>query len=308
MTDAGIREILLPSGRHFVFLGPTSGYFSMNLKALMLYWVPFEDPDGSGELLGALRSAFTFASTPDGMLAVFGSGTPQEDAVVLDVVDRRKGSLSRTRIDLETIMPNVGVAEVDGVLSLSFSPDASRLIAATLGGSAAVFDTDSWERLQTFSEGGGQVTMAAYRPDASLIVTMSQDGEILFRDPDTLQPTGSPLLGQTDGIQGFSHGPSFTADGRHMFTTEDGDGRIWDMERRVSVGQAFPNSNFSAGLSADGRRMGTSDGERVIIWNTELSSWAAIACEAAGRNLTVEEWQQFGPNDTQYEKTCDQWP
>ena len=36
-------------------------------------------------------------------------------------------------------------------------------------------------------------------------------------------------------------------------------------------------------------------------------SWRAQACEIAGRNLTLIEWQQFIGDET-YRKTCPQWP
>jgi hypothetical protein len=43
------------------------------------------------------------------------------------------------------------------------------------------------------------------------------------------------------------------------------------------------------------------------IWNIELDDWPELACLAAGRNLTHQEWEEFGPRG-QYHATCDHWP
>jgi hypothetical protein len=45
-----------------------------------------------------------------------------------------------------------------------------------------------------------------------------------------------------------------------------------------------------------------------MVWNLNTDEWAEIACRAAGRNMTVEEWDQFGPEDEPYRATCEEWP
>jgi hypothetical protein len=41
--------------------------------------------------------------------------------------------------------------------------------------------------------------------------------------------------------------------------------------------------------------------------DTRTNKWVDRACATAGRNLSVEEWEQFFPNKP-YEATCPQWP
>lgn len=44
------------------------------------------------------------------------------------------------------------------------------------------------------------------------------------------------------------------------------------------------------------------------VWNLATETWYDLACAAAGRNLTAEEWELLGPRDAAYAVTCAQWP
>lgn len=46
----------------------------------------------------------------------------------------------------------------------------------------------------------------------------------------------------------------------------------------------------------------------VSIRNYDASTWPAIACDVAGRNLTRAEWDEFGPRTIEYRATCPQYP
>ncbi len=131
----------------------------------------------------------------------------------------------------------------------------------------------------------------------------------MLRDPNTLQPDGSPLVGNTDAVTGFSHGPFFTPDGRYMITAADGQGRLWDLTERTQIGATFPNiPGRVASASTTGHVLGTFTEDSVIVWDLDVSRWFDIACKAAGRNLEFDEWAQFGPTGQPYETTCDMWP
>lgn len=45
----------------------------------------------------------------------------------------------------------------------------------------------------------------------------------------------------------------------------------------------------------------------VWIWHLDTPSWRASACESAGRNFTMAEWQEFF-GDEPYRRTCEQFP
>jgi hypothetical protein len=64
----------------------------------------------------------------------------------------------------------------------------------------------------------------------------------------------------------------------------------------------------AAGGADGGPSLFTSVGDEVLIWNLDVEAWPEIACQAAGRNLTRQEWDRFGPPDEPYQATCPQWP
>ena len=142
-----------------------------------------------------------------------------------------------------------------------------------------------------------------------LLATVSENGTITFRDPDSLQPDGPLLLGNTDGVQGFSLGPYFSPDDRWMLTISDGELRLFDVAERVMVGGPFPRDETGFGNPARNARFAVTvlDG-RAVVWDLDVERWPEIACHAAGRNLTPGEWEQFGPAGEPYRATCDQWP
>ncbi len=61
-------------------------------------------------------------------------------------------------------------------------------------------------------------------------------------------------------------------------------------------------------FSADGSVLTVPVRDRVVLWNYDTDTWADIACECAGRNLTREECKQFGPRTIEYRVTCEQFP
>ncbi len=60
--------------------------------------------------------------------------------------------------------------------------------------------------------------------------------------------------------------------------------------------------------SADARHDPDPSGWATVVWNLDLERWPEIACQAAGRNLTIAEWEQYGAAGEPYIATCPQWP
>ncbi len=50
------------------------------------------------------------------------------------------------------------------------------------------------------------------------------------------------------------------------------------------------------------------DHHRMMIWDLDPAVWRVRACEAAGRNLTRDEWTKFLPEGEPYHVTCPQYP
>lgn len=86
--------------------------------------------------------------------------------------------------------------------------------------------------------------------------------------------------------------------------------RLWHLPTGTSIG-TFPHD---PGVVATGNDLGdelrlvTLVGDHVLVWSMAPDTWPAVACQAAGRNLTRDGWTQFGPAGEPYHATCPQWP
>ena len=92
-----------------------------------------------------------------------------------------------------------------------------------------------------------------------------------------------------------------------------------DVEQRAAIGPPLPNQAFvdvsRAGVwpavlphdSPLGPRLITTTPNQLLAWNLDHATWPDIACSTAGRNLTLDEWASYGP-DEPYRATCDQYP
>ncbi len=285
---------------HFAFTGMPGG-LGIDLSTLMMQErdpVTFEP---FGPVYGPHRTSEVLTS-PDGRWLAL-SVDPPGDVVGARVYERSTGEVAA---DLDEVL----VDPKDAIRSLGFSPDSNRMVVTSMAGAARVYDTATWKPLEPMlSGGGGAVVGAAFTPDGKHLVTASIDGTITVRDPATFQPDGLAMLGNTGAVEGQAVGSLFSPDGHWMVTTMDGEARLWDLAQRVVVGRPFPhNGEANPMASANARYVLTHLDGRTVVWELDLDRWPEIACRAAGRNLTIAEWEQYGPAGEPYIATCPQWP
>lgn len=60
---------------------------------------------------------------------------------------------------------------------------------------------------------------------------------------------------------------------------------------------------MQASPSPSGRHLVTGVGDHLLTWSLDPDAWAEIACRAAGRTLTEEEWAEF-VGDEPYDPVC----
>lgn len=61
-------------------------------------------------------------------------------------------------------------------------------------------------------------------------------------------------------------------------------------------------------FSPDNKWMATPGHDCAVrVWELALDRLMAVACRAAGRNLTAAEWQSYFPGEP-YHRSCAQWP
>ena len=191
--------------------------------------------------------------------------------------------------------------------SMDFSTDGERLAAVALDGTVHLYHVEGWTPIDTSAFDGESVRALRFSPDGARLVTMLNSGDIQLRDSEslavekTLVGAGQPLVADSDTF-------AFGDNGRFLITTGDASSRLWDLDAGVQLGEPFPNDpDFRTGVS-DGPQLLTAVDDSLLLWDLDVDRWSEIACRAAGRNLTNDEWEQFGPADEAYRATCPQWP
>jgi len=254
---------------------------------------------------------FGLAVSPAGDLVAVSAGAPDEP--LIHVLESESGRRVVTPIDLaliDVVLDPVLDPPVRSPFGLAFNADGTRLLASTRTGAAAVFDTVTWERIgEPISQGAGRILEAAYSSDGRYLATSDATGAITLRDPDTNQPLGRQFLSSTSALSTEgSHSLAFSADGQYLVSTADGSARLWDVDTGALVGSPIgqeERSNIAPSLN--GRWLPVNRGDQILIYDLDVTRWFGVACRAAGRNLTVAEWQQSGPADAEPQQTCPQW-
>jgi WD40 repeat protein len=151
------------------------------------------------------------------------------------------------------------------VIDLSFSPDGRRLAIGRPGGQVSVVDTSSWEQVHAPARvSSGSVDDVEWLPDSNTVVAASRDAKVSLYDVSRDLVRSAPLPA--------APGP--------------GNGRAYLMpgitDEIVVVKEGAPGHRYPV------------DPER----------WLASACSIAGRDLTLDEWARYVP-DQPYRPACD---
>jgi WD40 repeat protein len=164
------------------------------------------------------------------------------------------------------------------------------------------------------------VSILAFSYDGHWLATGSKDHTARLWDLRAANPAVNPLVlrGHDDNIQTLA----FSPDGNWLATgSDDHTARLWNLRAAnpasdsvVLSGQdgtinsvAF-SPNKSAGTGANIQWLATGSSDHTIrLWQTQLDELKTLACQSAGRNLTLKEWAQYFPNQ-EYKITCTQWP
>ena len=169
------------------------------------------------------------------------------------------------------------------ILYAVFSPDGSRLLTASLDGTARLWDMHSGEELHAFHtslEFG--FTGVAFSPDGERLVLGALDGSIRIYDANTLAVISTVGNG---AVQALAYAP----DGSAILTSENASAGPFVHARLRSSDTGLPIRDIGDGLglshavafSPDGTRILTMDGANAYLWDTE----------------TGEELQQFTGHD-----------
>ena len=175
------------------------------------------------------------------------------------------------------------------VMWLAWSPDGTRLVTASVDGTAAIW-TDRGQKLHALEAHTGEVLFATFSPDGTRIVTTANDATARLWDAAT---------GESRGVLPASKGSvrdaRFSSDGSRVVSCgDDGVARIWRL-----AGGAAPAAPEVQLAPAEGRirscRWSPDDGRIATAGGTRTESRVRLWDPATGAMLHELPHEAAGP-------------
>lgn len=156
----------------------------------------------------------------------------------------------------------------DDVFSMTFSPDSTRIVTASVDGAVKLWDVASGEELRTFTGHNGIVVDVKFGLDGTRIVSGAEDGYVRIWDTQT----GEEL----QVLDGRRHGPvaaiAVSADGERIISAHSaGVIQVWDAKTKEPLDTLAGDGAgvHSVAFSPDGHLF-FSGGARVTqLWDAE---------------------------------------
>jgi WD40 repeat protein len=193
------------------------------------------------------------------------------------------------------------------ISALAFSPDGSLLLSGSHDDTLRLWDMNTRELLVELTAHTNDVTSAAFSPNGQYFASASLDDTVIIWDAATREPLTAPLnAGGGDVFSvAFSPDSSIVAAG-----TNERFVILWDVATGRRLGSEFTGHRGqvnSVAFNSDGTLLASGDGNptnpAIIVWDVDMASWEARACQIANRTLTTIEWQLYLPTQP-YESTC----
>jgi WD40 repeat protein len=184
---------------------------------------------------------------------------------VIHFYDLRTGRSTRADIALPSLAGDVN--------AMTYNSTGTALAISSGNGNLGELDLRTGGFRDTKYRGlSGQVLSFGYSTDDTAFFGISQDSQLRWWDVRTGDPIGDPITASAAAIS------TAKAAGFTDYQTITGDVHA----KRFAV------------IGDDGLR----------VWNYDFSTWPAIACDRAGRNLTRAEWDEYMPAGEPYHRTC----
>lgn len=164
-------------------------------------------------------------------------------------------------------LPLLSMRHGDEVQDAEFSPDGTRVVTASVDGSARIWDAKTGKQLNAKPmTHANWVHAAQFSPDGNEVVTASWDGTARVWDTQTGAEIGSPLQ---HGGRVLS--ASFSFDGKRIVTASyDGTAQVWDAQTDKRIGKPMQHADpvWSARFSPDGTRVVTASADGTArVWD-----------------------------------------
>ncbi|KAF9239102.1 WD40-repeat-containing domain protein [Melanogaster broomeanus] len=251
LWDTTTRDVILPLVCTFLSICPTIH------KWIQMTEVGQLDYDITGPFRGHTGWVRGVAYFPDGMRVASASSDKS-----IRIWDVRTGVLVKK------------VAESDEVFSLSISSDGKRLVT---GGfcSITMWDCITWQVMRRVPQGhSNEVWGVAFSPDASLIATAGEHGELFIWNSHTGEHVKT-MSGHDPAMEVWT--VTFSPDGQRIASgSEDRTIRIWDVYNAEAI--TGPLEGHRGGVtcvafSPDGKTIASVSTDATLrLWDIELGN------------------------------------
>ena len=192
-----------------------------------------------------------------------------------------------------------------GSTLIKFSADGQQLLSGfTNGGEAIVWTVKNGKKVNHFRHDDA-IQDATFISNSNYLATTGMDntariwdistGKEIFRLPHDEREVWT-VESSPDGKYIATAGQDYTA-------------RVWEVATGQEIVRLQHNSPvFTADFSPDGRYLTTFSTDDIMrVWLLGSENLITEACSRLERNLLLEEWQQYFPNES-YQKTCPNLP
>lgn len=141
-------------------------------------------------------------------------------------------------------------------------------------------------------------------PNHKMLAIGRELGDVIIWDIENKQP-----LRKISGHQSAVTDVEFSPDNGFLITSSrDHTARLWDIDNTRKLPIVLDDHTdwvMTATYSQDGSQVITGCKDNYIrIWQVEPQALADRICEAVGRNLTADEWQEYVGEGIPYQETC----